>query len=184
MKVKSQIMDELAIRRALARIAHEIIEKNQGVENLCLLGVKRRGMPLAEILAENIERFEGVRVPVGYLDVTKHRDDLSDAAKSELAGDCHFPCDIRDMRVIIVDDVLFTGRTARAAIESVFAFGRPRLLQFAVLVDRGHRELPIRADYVGKNVPSSASESVRVRTAEYDGEYAVYICEEEPRISD
>lgn len=179
MKIKSQIMDELAIRRALARIAHEIIEKNQGVENLCLLGVKRRGMPLAELLAENIAHFEGVQVPVGYLDVTRHRDDLSDAAKEELAGDCHFPCDIHGKTVIIVDDVLFTGRTARAAMESVFAVGRPKLLQYAVLIDRGHRELPIRADYVGKNVPTSSSESVRVRVTEYDGENSVYILEEE-----
>lgn len=179
MKVISQIMDEMAIRRALARISHEIIEKNQGVDKLCLLGVKRRGIPLAQILADNIQHFEGVRVPVGYLDVTKHRDDLSDAAKDELAGDCHFPCDINDKCVIIVDDVLFTGRTARAAIESVFAYGRPRVLQFAVLIDRGHRELPIRADYVGKNVPSASNESIRVCVCDYDGENAVYICEKE-----
>lgn len=179
MKVKSQIMDELAIRRALARIAHEIIEKNQGVENLCLLGIKRRGLPLARLLAENIERFESVRVPVGYLDVTKHRDDLSDAAKDELAGDCHFPCEIHDTRIILVDDVLFTGRTARAAMEAVFASGRPKLLQYAVLIDRGHRELPIRADYVGKNVPTASSESVRVRVSEFDGEDAVYIVEKD-----
>ncbi len=174
---KSIIMDEIAIKRALARISHEIIEKNKGAQNLCLLGVKRRGIPMAHLLAENIEKFEGVRVPVGFLDVTKHRDDLSDAAKEELAGDCHFPCDIENMRVIIVDDVLFTGRTTRAAMESVFAYGRPRSIQFAVLIDRGHRELPIRADYVGKNVPTSRSETVSVLVYDYDGENAVYIGE-------
>lgn len=177
MKPKAKIMDEVAIGRAMARITHEIIEHNQGVESVCLLGVKRRGIPLAAILAENILRFEGVEVPVGYLDITKHRDDISDADKAELAGDCHFPCDIEDKRVIIVDDVLFTGRTARAAMEAVFAYGRPDSLQFAVLVDRGHRELPIRADYVCKNVPTSLSEKVSVKIKEIDGETAVYICD-------
>ena len=177
MKTKAKIMDELAIHRALARITHEIIERNQGVGDICLLGVKRRGIPLANKLADNIERFEGVKVPVGYIDITKHRDDISDADKKELAGDCHFPCDIKDKRVIIVDDVLYTGRTARAAMEAVFAFGRPRPLQFAVLVDRGHRELPIRADYVCKNVPTSLSEKVSVKIDEIDNETAVYICD-------
>ena len=177
MKIKSQIMDEIAINRALARISHEIIEKNKGVENMCLLGVKTRGIYLAHILAENIRQFEGASVPVGYLDITKHRDDLSDAAKEELAGDCHFPCSIKDMRVIVVDDVIFTGRSSRAALEAVFAYGRPKSLQFAALIDRGHREVPIRADYVGKNVPTSLSEKIMVRIAEYDGENAVYICE-------
>lgn len=177
MKTKAKIMDELAIHRALARITHEIIERNQGVGDICLLGVKRRGIPLANMLAGNIERFEGVKVPVGYIDITKHRDDISDADKKELAGDCHFPCDIKDKRVIIVDDVLYTGRTARAAMEAVFAFGRPRSLQFAVLVDRGHRELPIRADYVCKNVPTSLSEKVSVKIDEIDNETAVYICD-------
>lgn len=179
MKAKAKIMDEIAVSRAMARITHEIIERNDGVENICLLGVKRRGIPLAKMLAENIEKFEGVSVPVGYLDVTRHRDDLSEAAKEELAGDCHFPCEINDMRVIIVDDVLYTGRTARAAMESVFAYGRPRSLQFAVLVDRGHREVPIRADYVGKNVPTAQNEKVSVMVEEIDGEAGVYICGED-----
>ena len=134
-------------------------------------------MPLALILAENIEKFESIKVPVGYLDITKHRDDLSDADKQTLAGECHFPCDITDKIVVIVDDVLYTGRTARAAIESVFAFGRPKALQFAVLIDRGHRELPIRADYVCKNVPTSLSEKVLVRLPEIDGETGVFIAE-------
>ncbi len=177
MKIKAKIMDELAISRAMARITHEIIEHNQGVDNVCLLGIKRRGIPLANMLSENINRFEGVRVPVGYLDITRHRDDLSDADKAELAGDCHFPCDITGKCVIIVDDVLFTGRTARAAMEAVFAYGRPDSLQFAVLVDRGHREVPIRADYVCKNVPTSLNEKVAVMMEDVDRETAVYICD-------
>lgn len=177
MKIKSKIMDEVALTRAMARITHEIIEKNNGAEDVILLGVKRRGVPLSKILAENIEKFENIKVPVGYLDITKHRDDLSDADKQTLAGECHFPCDITDKTVIIVDDVLYTGRTARAAIESVFAFGRPKNLQFAVLIDRGHRELPIRADYVCKNVPTAHSEKVLVRFPEIDGETGVFIAE-------
>ncbi len=178
MKRKALIMDAQACDRALARITHEIIEKNDGVMNICLLGIKRRGIPLAERLAANIEKFEGTSVPVGVIDVTRHRDDLSDADKSELMDDCAFPCEIRGRRVILVDDVLYTGRTARAAMEAVFACGRPESLQFAVLIDRGHRELPIRADYVGKNVPTSQSEKVKVLLPEIDGETGVYICEE------
>ncbi len=177
MKIKSKIMDEVAISRAMARITHEIIEKNNGAENVILLGVKRRGVPLSKILAENIEKFENIKVPVGYLDITKHRDDLTEADKQILAGECHFPCDITDKTVVIVDDVLYTGRTARAAIESVFAFGRPKALQLAVLVDRGHRELPIRADYVCKNVPTAHSEKVLVKVDEIDNEMGVYIAE-------
>lgn len=177
MKIKSKIMDDVALTRAMARITHEIIEKNNGAENVILLGVKRRGVPLSLILAENIEKFENIKVPVGYLDITKHRDDLSDADKQTLAGECHFPCDITDKTVVIVDDVLYTGRTARAAIESVFAFGRPKALQLAVLIDRGHRELPIRADYVCKNVPTALSEKVLVRLPEIDGEIGVFIAE-------
>lgn len=170
-------MDETAIARALARITHELIERNKGVSNVCLLGVKTRGVPLAQKLYENILRFEGVEVPVGYLDITLHRDDLSENEKTVSAGDCKFPCDIRDKTVIIVDDVMYTGRTARAAIEATFSYARPKELQLAVLIDRGHRELPIRPDYVGKNVPTSKSETVSVCLAEIDGETAVYIKE-------
>lgn len=177
MKIKSKIMDEIAINRALARITHEIIEKNNGVENVILLGVKSRGVPLSRKLAENIKKFENIDIPVGYLDITLHRDDLSYADKLSSADECHFPCDITDKTVIIVDDVLYTGRTARAAIESVFAVGRPKVLQLAVLIDRGHRELPIRADYVCKNLPTAHSEKVLVRLPETDGEMSVYIAE-------
>ena len=172
---KTKIMDEKAIGRALARITHEIIEKNEGAEDICLMGVRTRGIPMARILAENIFRFEGIEVPVGTIDPTIHRDDLSSARKAELAGDCHFPCDIKDRTVILADDVLYTGRTARAAIEAVFAYGRPKKLQLAVLVDRGHRELPIKADYVGKNVPTSNHERISVKIDGHDEDSAVYI---------
>lgn len=170
-------MDETAIARALARITHELIERNKGVSNVCLLGVKTRGVPLAQKLFDNIKKFEGVEVPLGYLDITLHRDDLSETQKTVSKGDCKFPCDIRDKTVIIVDDVMFTGRTARAAIEATFSYARPKELQLAVLIDRGHRELPIRPDYVGKNVPTSKTESVAVCLSETDGETAVYIKE-------
>ena len=177
MSKSTLIMDETAIARALARITHELIERNKGVSNVCLLGVKTRGVPLAQKLYENILKFEGVKVPLGYLDITLHRDDLSESEKTVSKGDCKFPCDIRDKTVIIVDDVMFTGRTARAAIEATFSYARPKELQLAVLIDRGHRELPIRPDYVGKNVPTSKSETVFVCLTETDGETAVYIKE-------
>lgn len=177
MNRKTLIMDETAIGRAMARITHELIERNKGVNNVCLLGVKTRGIPLAEILANNIEKFEGVKVPIGYIDITLHRDDLSETDKKASAGDCSFPCDIKDKTVIIVDDVMYTGRTARAAIEATFSHDRPKEVQLAVLVDRGHRELPIRPDYVGKNLPTSKTEIVDVCLSSIDGETAVYIRE-------
>lgn len=180
MKRKTLIMDDSAIDRALARITHEVIERNRGAEDLCLLGICRRGVPLAHRLAENLLRFEGVTVPVGQLDVTPHRDDRKEGSRQE--GDfCRIPVDVREKTVILVDDVLYTGRTARAALEAVFANGRPRLVQLAVLVDRGHRELPIRPDYVGKNVPTAKSELVAVTVREIDGENAVYICDRDQR---
>lgn len=177
MKRKNMIMDEAALSRAMARITHEIIERNRGADNICLLGVKRRGIPLSAMLAENIKRFEGEDVPLGHLDITLHRDDLSEADKQGAQSACHIPCDIREKTVIIVDDVLYTGRTARAALEAVFAYARPKAVQLAVLIDRGHRELPIRPDYVGKNVPTSKNEHVSVAVGEVDGEVGVYICE-------
>ncbi len=177
MKEKARVMDENALHRAMARITHEIIERNKGTEHICLLGIKSRGIPLAKMLADNILRFEGVEVPLGYLDITLHRDDLSEQEKQNAAGECHIPCDVREKTVIIVDDVLYTGRTARAALEAVFAHARPRAVELAVLIDRGHRELPIRPDYVGKNVPTAKSESISVRVAGTDGEDGVYICE-------
>ncbi len=179
MKRKTKIMDEAALGRAMARITHEIIERNRGAEEICLLGVKRRGIYLAEMLAENIRKFEGVEVPLGHLDITLHRDDISDADKKGTEPMGYIPCDIREKTVIIVDDVIYTGRTARAALEAVFANARPRSVQLAVLIDRGHRELPLRPDYVGKNVPTSKAELVAVAVSQIDGENGVYICDAE-----
>lgn len=174
---KNKILDEMAIKRSLVRITHEIIERNKGANDLCLLGVKSRGVPLAKMLHDNILNFEGVDVPVGYLDTTKHRDDISEQIKMEKSGECHFPCEIKDKTVVIVDDVIFTGRTARAAIEAVFAFSRPKAIQLAVLIDRGHRELPLKADFVGKNVPTSRNEKIVLRLNQTDGEDGAYICD-------
>ena len=174
MQRKTMLMDETAVKRALARITHELIERNKGANNICLLGVKTRGVPLAEMLAENVKKFEGVEVPLGYIDITLHRDDIPKNEKVS-GGECHFPCDVTDKTVIIVDDVMYTGRTARAAIEATFAYGRPKELQLAVLIDRGHRELPIRPDYVGKNVPTSKEEIVEVSVDKTDNETCVYI---------
>lgn len=175
MSEKTQIMDEVTMRRSLARMTHEIIERNEGVQDVVLMGVVTRGVSLAMILQENIQKFEGVTVPVGHLDITLHRDDLSNEEKQKRSQESVFPCDITGKTVIIVDDVLYTGRTARAAMEAVITKGRPRYIQLAVLVDRGHRELPIRADFVGKNVPTAKSENVQVRLLDNDGENAVYI---------
>ena len=162
MQSKAQVLDAAGIGRALARITHEIIERNRGVDGICLLGVRRRGEPLAAMLAANILRFEGREVPLGYLDITCHRDDITKEEREGVVANSHIPCDVRDKTVILVDDVLYTGRTARAAMEAVFAIGRPQAIQLAVLVDRGHRELPIRPDYVGKNVPTSKTEKIAV----------------------
>ncbi len=176
MELKSQLMDEAAVRRSLARITHELIERNSGAEGLVLVGIKRRGLPLANEIAANILRFEGVEVPVGYIDITLYRDDLTEIAVLLDEGDTFIPCDIRGKCVVLVDDVIYTGRTARAAIEGVFRYGRPQMIRLAVLVDRGHRELPIRPDFVGKNVPTSRSEVIAVTVPEVDGEaYSVSI---------
>ena len=175
MSEKTQIMDEVTMRRSLARMTHEIIERNEGVQDVVLMGVVTRGVSLATILQGNIQKFEGVTVPVGHLDITLHRDDLSNEEKQKRSQESVFPCDITGKTVIIVDDVLYTGRTARAAMEAVITKGRPKYIQLAVLVDRGHRELPIRADFVGKNVPTAKSENVQVRLMDNDGENAVYI---------
>jgi pyrimidine operon attenuation protein/uracil phosphoribosyltransferase len=175
MKKKAEIMDSTGVARAMARITHEIIERNQGAGDICLLGVKSRGVPLSRMLAENIKRFEGVEVPVGLLDITRHRDDLSFEEKQAAAIDCHIPCDVRDKTVILVDDVIYTGRTVRAAMEAVFSHSRPKAIQLAVLIDRGHRELPIRPDYVGKNVPTAQNERIAVLLEECDGQGGVFI---------
>ena len=176
-QTKAQIMDSDGIRRALTRIAHEIVEKNRGVDNLALVGIRRRGVPLAQRLAERIREIEGKTVPVGHLDITPHRDDLTTLAQQPELQKTEVPFSVQGKRIVMVDDVLYTGRTARAALDSLIDLGRPEGIQFAVLIDRGHRELPIRADYVGKNVPTSHREMVDVRLTEIDGEDNVVIQE-------
>ena len=174
-KEKAQILDKEGIRRSLTRIAHEIIERNKGTDNLTLVGIRRRGVPLAERLAERIRDFEGRMVPVGTLDITLYRDDLTTLAYQPLVRSTEIPFPVSGKTVVLVDDVIFTGRTIRAALDALIDLGRPRVIQLAVLIDRGHRELPIRADYVGKNVPTSGKEEVSVRLVEIDGEERVVI---------
>ncbi len=168
MRTKSELMNAADMRRALKRISHQIIEHNHGAENVVLLGIRRRGVPLARTLAKNISDIEGIDVPVGELDITLYRDDLSELHPDPVISGSLVPFDINGMHVVLVDDVLYTGRTARAALDATSACGRAASIQLAVLIDRGHRELPIRADYVGKNVPTSKSELVAVRVPEID----------------
>ena len=175
MHQKAQIMDENAMKRALMRLSHEIVEKNKGAANLVFVGIRRRGEPIAELVRENIAVIEGIRVPCGSIDIKFYRDDLSTVAESPEIRKASLPFDVNGRDVVLFDDVLYTGRTARAAIEAVFSCGRPKTIQLAILVDRGHRELPIRADYVGKNLPTSRSELVEVRLPEFDGETGVFL---------
>jgi pyrimidine operon attenuation protein/uracil phosphoribosyltransferase len=168
-----QVMSSDDVRRALTRIAHEIVEKNRGAEGLLLIGIQRKGAPLAARLRELVQRFEGVEVPTGTLDITLYRDDAL-ARKHEVRS-TQVPVDPTDRTVVLVDEVFFTGRTIRAALDAVMDLGRPAAVQLAVLVDRGHRELPIRPDYVGKNLPTSRREHVTVHLQEIEGEDAVYI---------
>lgn len=170
MKEKTTLMDGLAIDRALFRVAHEIIEKNKGVKDVVLIGILTRGVPMAEIIRNNIEKIEGVKVPMGSIDITLYRDDLSEIEDMPEVKNANLAFDIRDKHVVLCDDVLFTGRTARAAMEGLLKLGRPKTIQLAALVDRGHRELPIRADYVGKNIPTSLEEVVSVRFIPTDNE--------------
>ena len=178
MVFKARIMDEAAVERTLVRIAHQIVEKNRGTENLCLVGLKTRGVPLAERLAENIERIEGVRVPVGKLDITLYRDDLN-GVPDAVVSDTEVPFDINAKTVVLVDDVIFTTRTARAAMDALIDRGRPARIQLFALIDRGHAEFPIKPDFVGKNIPTSLRETVAVRLRETDGETGVSIYEKE-----
>ena len=174
MQERTQIMDIQAVNRATARIAHEIIERNSGVSNVCILGIKKRGVPFAKKIRDCILAFEGVKVPFGELDITYHRDDLTDDRKNMVATESNVPCDLTEKTVIIVDDVVYTGRTVKASLETVFKYGRPNSVQFVALIDRGHRELPIRPDYVGKNVPTSKHETVSV-VFDNDQNSGVYI---------
>lgn len=172
-KLKATIMDEQMVVRAVTRMAHEIIEKNSGAAGLCLVGIKRRGEPIAEMLRENINRFEGVSLPTASVDITLYRDDLSEIASSPVLNSGSLPFPVTGKKVILVDDVIFTGRTARAAMEAILSTGRPACIELAVLIDRGHRELPIRADFVGKNIPTSRNELVAVNMPSFDGELCV-----------
>ena len=177
MKDKSKVLDKEAINRALMRLAHEILEKENGAENLCIIGIRNRGAYLAERLAVCIESIKNTKTPVGILDITLYRDDLTLIAAQPIVRKTEIPFDISEKRVILVDDVLYTGRTIRAALDALIDFGRPKIIQLAVLVDRGHRELPIRADFVGKNIPTSQNESVEVRLEETDKKDEVIIIE-------
>ena len=167
MKLKASLYDENALGRAIVRIAHEIVENNESVEKLCLIGIKTRGIPFAARLSAAIEKIEGKKIPVGILDITMHRDDLEDKPSGENKSDIGF--DITGMDVVLTDDVIYTGRTVRAAMDALISYGRPAKIQLAVLCDRGHRELPIRPDYVGKNIPTSKNELVSVKLKETDG---------------
>jgi pyrimidine operon attenuation protein/uracil phosphoribosyltransferase len=177
MKEKARILDKDAISRVLTRIAHEIVEKNKGVENLCLVGIRNRGVYLAKRLAAGINNIENKDVATGALDITLYRDDLALASGQPLVRKTEIDFDINGRSLVLVDDVLYTGRTARAALDALVDFGRPKSIQLAVLVDRGHRELPIRADYAGKNIPTSRDETVEVRLQETDGLDEVIIVE-------
>lgn len=170
---KATLMDDAAIGRALKRIAHEILEKNGGCEDICIIGIKRRGIPLAEAIAKNIREIEGKDVPIGSLDITFYRDDLEKDSSEPILHESTLPFSVENKTVILVDDVLYTGRTARAAMEAVLRNGRASHIQLAVLVDRGHRELPIRGDYVGKNIPTSKTERVCVKIPPFEEVSAV-----------
>jgi pyrimidine operon attenuation protein / uracil phosphoribosyltransferase len=178
---KAVVLDEQAIRRALTRIAHEIIERNKGIEGCILVGIRTRGIYLANRLAERIQQIEGKEIAVGELDITLYRDDLTTktANQEPLVKGSDIPYVITNQKVILVDDVLYTGRTVRAALDALVDIGRPSSVQLAVLVDRGHRELPVRADYVGKNIPTSSSEKIVVELTEVDQNDRVSIHEKE-----
>jgi pyrimidine operon attenuation protein/uracil phosphoribosyltransferase len=170
-----RVLDGDDVRRALTRIAHEILERDRGAEGVLLVGIADRGDELASRLAGEIHRIEGIEVPVGVLDITFYRDDIGLKAEAPEVHETRIPFDITGRTVVLVDDVLFTGRTIRAAMDALMDFGRPRRIQLAVLVDRGHRELPIRADFVGKNLPTHREDDVRVLVVEVDGEDAVVV---------
>lgn len=177
MKEKAQLMDEKAIGRAITRVSHEIIEKNKGVEDIVLVGIKTRGVPIANRICKKIEQIEGTKINTGELDITLYRDDLKKVDVDPVLNGSNIDFNINEKTVILVDDVLYTGRTVRSALDAIMDIGRPKSIQLAVLVDRGHRELPVRADYVGKNVPTSNHEIISVKLVEADGEDSVTINE-------
>ena len=177
MQKKTQIMDEAQVRRTVTRMAHEIIERDKGVADVVLVGIRRRGEPIARMLAGAIERVEGAKVPVGTVDITFYRDDLTHLSRDPKLNRTDVPFSIEGRTVVLVDDVLYTGRTVRAALDALMDLGRARRIQLAVLIDRGHRELPIRADFAGKNVPTAQTEFVRVAVPEIDDETGVWLCD-------
>ena len=177
MKIKKELIDSAAMGRAITRIAHEILEKNKGTDDLVLIGIRTRGVPLAERLAAKIEEIEGIKLPTGILDITLYRDDLSTVAQQPIVHRTEIPFDITGKKVVLVDDVLYTGRTVRAALDALIDLGRPLQIQLAIMIDRGHRELPIRADFVGKNLPTSKEEVVDVNFKEIDEKDAVLLLE-------
>lgn len=175
MQKKTQIMDDRQIQRTITRMAHEIIERNKGIEDVVLVGIRTRGEPIARMLSEAILRVEGTEVPVGSVDITFYRDDLTHISRDPTINRTDIPFDVNGKTVVLVDDVLYTGRTARAAMEAMMDLGRARRIQLAVLIDRGHRELPIRADFAGKNIPTAQTEFVRVNMPEVDGEESIWL---------
>lgn len=173
MEFKADILDEETIKRSLVRISHQILEKNNGTEGLCLVGIRRRGVPIAQMIHDNLLLIENADVPVGTLDITLYRDDLSELSSTPTVNRSDIPFDVTGKTIVLVDDVIYTGRTTRAAIDCLLSMGRPAYIQLAVLIDRGHRELPIRPDFVGKNIPTSREELVSVRVPSIDGEFGV-----------
>jgi len=179
MKEKAKLFDQEALNRILTRIAHEILEKNKGTQDLCLVGIRNRGAHLAVRLNDCIKKIDKATVPVGILDITLYRDDLTLITQQPVVHKTEIDFDITDKNIVLVDDVLYTGRTVRAALDALIDLGRPKSIQLAVLIDRGHRELPVRADYVGKNVPTAQKETVEVRLTEVDGCDEVVIVEKD-----
>lgn len=175
MQKKTLLMDEQQIRRSITRMAHEIIERNKGTENVVMIGIRRRGEPMANMLAEAIEQVEGVKVPVGLVDITCYRDDVTEVYSEPHLNNTDIPFELKGKTVVLVDDVLYTGRTVRSAMDALMDVGRARKIQLAVLVDRGHREVPICADFVGKNIPTAQAELVRVSFDDIDGETNVWL---------
>ena len=177
MDIKAKIVDEIGLKRIITRISHEILERNKGSKNIVLMGMRTRGEFLAKRLHEKIKEIESIEVPFGVLDVTLYRDDFRTRLKQPEVSVSNFTFDINEKDIILVDDVLYTGRTVRSALNALMEFGRPNTIQLFVLVDRGHRELPIRADYIGKNIPTSMNEEVKVKVKEIDGEDSIYLVE-------
>ena len=179
MRLKAQIADDTKMQRTIARMAHQVIEQHRDLTSVRLLGIKTRGIPLARRIAKSVALFEGIEIPVGELDITLYRDDLTTTGDQAVVNGTNVPFPVFGQNIILVDDVIYTGRTVRAAMDAVIALGRPAAIQLAVLVDRGHRELPIRADFVGMNMPTSRNEVVAVRLWETDGENSIQLYEKE-----